>query len=68
MKAGAKHIVMSLWSVDDKATATLMEKFYENIKEGKSYRVALREDKLFMIRNKNPHPFYWSGFVGSGRD
>jgi len=68
MKAGAKHIVMSLWSVDDKATATLMENFYQNIKDGKSYSVALREAKLSMIKSRKSHPYYWSAFIGSGRD
>jgi len=68
MKAGVKHIVMSLWSVDDKATATLMENFYQNIKDGKSYSVALREAKLSMIKSRKSHPYYWSAFIGSGRD
>ena len=46
-----------------------MEKFYENIKEGQSYSVALRDAKLFMIDSKKyKHPYYWGTFVGSGRD
>ena len=73
MLAGAKHIVMSLWSVNDKATAKLMSMFYENIKKKMNYSDALREAKLSMIKigrkNKSTnywHPLYWSGFVGSG--
>lgn len=68
MKAGAKQIVMSLWSVDDMATALLMEHFYQNIKSAKSYSDALRNSKIWMIGHNMSHPFYWSGFVGSGRD
>lgn len=66
MQAGAKHIVMSLWSVSDKATAKLMEKFYENIQKGNKYSDALQKAKLSMIENENSHPFFWSGFIGSG--
>ena len=68
MSAGAKQIIMSLWSVSDRATAQLMEKFYENLQQKKIYSEALREAKIWMIENKNSHPYFWSGFVGSGRD
>jgi CHAT domain-containing protein len=68
MSAGAKQIVMSLWSVSDTYTALLMGKFYENIKAGKSYSIALSDAKKWMINNNKSHPYYWSGFVGSGVD
>ena len=68
MKAGARYIVMSLWSVSDNATATLMKNFYGNIKNNKGYTIALRDAKIEMIKNGKAHPYYWSGFVGSGVD
>ena len=68
MNAGAKQVIMSLWSVSDRATSELMEKFYENLQKQQSYTKALREAKIWMIENKNSHPYYWAGFVGSGRD
>lgn len=69
MKAGAKNIVMSLWSVDDKATSKLMEYFYQNIKNGDDYTIALNKAKRTMIqsqKNSEMHPYFWSGFIGSG--
>lgn len=68
IKAGAKHIVMSLWSVDDKATSQLMAYFYQNIKSGDSYTEALSKAKRTMIKknNKTSHPYFWSAFIGSG--
>lgn len=66
MSAGAKQIIMSLWSVSDGATALLMEQFYKNIKRGESYSRALNSAKRWMIMNHKIHPYYWAGFVSSG--
>ena len=37
-KAGAQTILMSLWSVDDRATAQLMVSFYHHLMQGESKR------------------------------
>ena len=65
IQAGAKDIVMSLWSVDDKATKDLMTQFYKNISAGDTYTTALKKAKLKMIQ-ENMHPFYWAGFILNG--
>jgi CHAT domain-containing protein len=65
IQAGARDIVMSLWSVDDQATKELMSSFYTQMKETKKYAKALRAAKLKMIR-EGKHPFYWGAFVLSG--
>jgi len=65
IQAGAKDVVMSLWSVDDNATKELMISFYEQIKEKPNYALALKEAKLKMIE-EDIHPFYWGGFVVLG--
>ena len=65
IQAGAKDIVMSLWSVDDQATKELMTSFYQEMKENKNYAEALKAAKLKMI-DEGRHPFYWAAFVVSG--
>ncbi|MFN0214106.1 MAG: CHAT domain-containing protein [Saprospiraceae bacterium] len=66
--AGAKSIVASLWSVNDKSTMLVMDNFYSELKSGKTKHVALSKAKLRYLE-QNPgqaHPFFWAGFVGVG--
>src|SRR5207302_3391829 len=49
MYAGAARVVVSLWSVNDKATADLMTKFYEKMfKQGQRPAAALRAAQVEM--------------------
>lgn len=63
--AGARSVVASIWEVDDRVTADLMERFYRGLAEGKSVEGSLRAAQL-EVRQKKPHPFYWAGFVVIG--
>jgi CHAT domain-containing protein/lipopolysaccharide biosynthesis regulator YciM len=65
IQAGAKDIVMSLWSVDDNATKELMGSFYKEMQGGEEYAEALKRAKLKMIE-KGMHPFFWAPFIVSG--
>jgi CHAT domain-containing protein len=62
--AGVRSIVSSLWKVDDRATSTLMIRFYENLKI-MNKRDALRAAQR-SIRGEFPHPFYWAAFQLTG--
>ena len=50
MFAGAKAVIGSLWSVNDVATAMLMIKVYEGLKEGKELSEALRCAQVWLKR------------------
>lgn len=63
LQAGARNVMMSLWSVSNQKTAMLMKKFYENVQKGQDYESALRTAKLKMIEM---HPYYWSAFIMHG--
>jgi len=66
--AGARSVVVSLWSVQDKTTATLMADFYQSmLKDGATPAEALHRAKLKMYQQSfSRHPFYWSAFVIQG--
>ncbi len=64
--AGAESVVVSLWNVNDIATASLMKSFYKNLQQGKAKDEALREAKLTLLRGQQRawrHPYYWAAFV-----
>jgi CHAT domain-containing protein len=65
--AGARSILLSLWSINDKATAMFMEYFYRRLTGGKPAAEALRLAKMQMLRSRYAHPFYWAAFILNGR-
>jgi CHAT domain-containing protein len=70
--AGARNVSVSLWDVNDLATAKFMESFYRNLNRGLAKGEALRQAKLTMLQSSDAlwqHPYFWSAFVieGDGR-
>ena len=68
--AGARNVAVSLWNVNDLATAKLMESLYLNLRRGLPKREALRQAKLSMLRSSQPtwrHPYFWAAFVLEGQ-
>jgi CHAT domain-containing protein len=69
MYAGARSVVVSLWRVNDQATAELMKRFYKHMlgKEKLPAAAALRQAQLEMQADKVWHdPYYWAGFILQG--
>jgi CHAT domain-containing protein/tetratricopeptide (TPR) repeat protein len=65
--AGVPAQVVSLWSVDDEATAQLMKGFYRGLKQGQPKDRALRNAALsLLLDGKHSHPFYWAPFLVIG--
>ncbi len=65
LSAGAKSLVLSLWTVNDVATAGLMEDFYNNLQRGKSIPASLRVAQIDLIK-RGEHPYFWSPFFVIG--
>lgn len=68
MYAGARRVVVSLWAVNDPATANLMANFYQKmIQENLSPAAALRAAQLEMWQEGNwRSPYYWAAFTIQG--
>ncbi|MEM7370923.1 MAG: CHAT domain-containing protein [Bacteroidota bacterium] len=67
--AGARSVVTTLWSVDDKSTAQLMKDFYTQLEVGESKGKALQQAKLAYLKvndHRFAHPFFWAGPVVIG--
>lgn len=65
VRSGARSTIASLWSVEDRATATFMENFYKELaKSGTTKADALRNAQISLLKKPAfTHPFYWSPFV-----
>ncbi|WP_421149950.1 CHAT domain-containing protein [Seonamhaeicola sp. NFXS20] len=64
--AGSESILTSLWKIDEKSSAKIVELFFENIKKGMSKDVALKNAKLSYIakaKGRIISPEYWAGLV-----
>jgi CHAT domain-containing protein len=66
LSAGSSTVMMSLWTIDDEATAELMTEFYRALAKTKSPAAALRDAQTGLLKQK-PHPFFWSPFILVGR-
>lgn len=71
--AGAAGLVVSLWQVEDRSTAELMKRFYEELleklllKERLSPAAALRNAQISMLKDdKWNDPYYWAAFTFQG--
>ena len=70
--AGARTVIMSLWSVDDDATRVWMRALYEGrLQKHLNTADAMQQAGLSVLRarrarGESTHPFYWAGFVAAG--
>ena len=68
--AGTRSIIPTLWQVNDKITARLVERFYLNLQSGLDKDEALRQARLVHLSETNGsryvHPYYWGAMIAVG--
>ena len=64
LRAGAHHVIASLWEVNDDSTPQLMDDLYRGLRAGQDPATALRNAKLSLVRSQGVFrkPFYWAPF------
>lgn len=68
---GAKSVLSSLWSINDKSSKEIVVNFYSFLKRGESKSRALYHAKLKYLKNHSQSeisPYYWSSFILIGDD
>lgn len=68
MYAGADSVIASLWKIEDRASAEIMERFYRAVFKGKQKpAAALRTAQIEMWRQPQwRNPYYWAAFTIQG--
>jgi CHAT domain-containing protein/predicted negative regulator of RcsB-dependent stress response len=69
MYAGTPRIIVSIWSVDDRATSELMVRFYKKMLgiERKSPAAALQAAQTEMLKDVRwQSPYFWAGYTFQG--
>ena len=67
LQAGAGSVIASLWPVNDRATAELMQVFHQKLSSGLPPSVAIAEaQRTLMRQSRTSRPYFWAGFVLNG--
>lgn len=72
LSGGAASVVLTLWAVEDRSTAQIMETFYRHLVSGRGKGEALRCGQMQLIRGEHElpgappeyyaHPYFWAPF------
>ncbi|RMG62030.1 MAG: CHAT domain-containing protein, partial [Bacteroidetes bacterium] len=63
--AGARSVLTTLWSVDDRVTAECMTTMYQALARGENKVEALHQAQTRLIESNYP-PFFWAGYTLHG--
>jgi hypothetical protein len=71
--AGARTVIMSMWSIEDDSARRWMERFYtRRLRDGLGTAASVRGASIDILEQRrrdglSPHPFYWAAFIADGR-
>jgi CHAT domain-containing protein len=61
--AGAKSVLVSLWTETERSSVMLMESFFKHLRDGKNKLDPLRLAKEEIRKEGYDHPFYLAPFI-----
>ncbi len=61
--AGAKSVLMSLWSVAESSSVDLVTSFFKHVREGKNKLEAMKLAREDISKAGYDHPFFWAAFI-----
>ncbi|MEI6683531.1 MAG: CHAT domain-containing tetratricopeptide repeat protein [Bacteroidota bacterium] len=71
MYSGVPSVISTLWSVNDRSTASIMKDFYHHLAGKEEKPLALQNAQLDYLNsadNLTAHPFFWAGFMAIGNN
>lgn len=69
--SGSQSVVSSLWSIDDRSTAEIVNNFYKNLHDGQSKSQALHNAKITYLDHHNlseASPHFWASLILLGEN
>ena len=66
--AGARSVLMSLWSVSEYTSVELVKRFFEHTKSGKTKLESLDLARKEIRAEGFDHPFFWAAFILVGEE
>lgn len=64
--AGARSVVMSMWSVAEASSMQLAQAFFKYLAQGRGKMEALKLARADLRNGGYDHPFFWAPFVLTG--
>ncbi len=61
--AGARSVIMSLWSVAERPSILLMEEFFKELSQGSDKLAAWTGARAHIRKEGFEHPFFWASFI-----
>jgi len=61
--AGARSLMLNLWSVNDQLASEFALRFYEELENGSSKAEAMRQAKLSFLESGNANPHHWGVYM-----
>lgn len=68
LAAGARQVISTLWRIDDAGAAAFAEEFYRRVSTESVAGAFALAQRTLAAGGKFASPYYWAGYVLSGRD